>query len=279
MTELIQIYGLAIIASIFLGGGLALLGMHLAARERAMESLCVSQGAMIGVLFGLSFSQSFFLKVAPADLVTFVCGFMASAMTFLLSEKLTRKGYASNSTFAVALFMTLTAFSNILVATAPQLETHMTQRFFGDLATMSDKTAWYLIIAGLVLISLFLLLKQTFSRDSFALAVMGVKRTPSSQLFTIVSLAAVCLSVQFAGLLFTAGCLFVPTAVLSFSNQPSLKRHAYLCVVLTSLSCGAGFILTLWHTKLPTVPTIVILLTIMSLVTLTLERLAPKVRR
>ena len=49
MLELLQLYWFFILASTLLSGGLALLGAQLASKDRAMQTMCVGQGAMLGV--------------------------------------------------------------------------------------------------------------------------------------------------------------------------------------------------------------------------------------
>ena len=59
MQALLSIYAWTIAASTILGSALALLGVQLAARDRAMQTMCIGQGAMLGVLVGIGFFLGF----------------------------------------------------------------------------------------------------------------------------------------------------------------------------------------------------------------------------
>ena len=71
MSTLLAIYSVAIVASACLASGLALLGAQLATRDRAVQTLCIGQGAMFGVLLGIGLCQVRGLEGAAEEFTPF----------------------------------------------------------------------------------------------------------------------------------------------------------------------------------------------------------------
>jgi ABC-type Mn2+/Zn2+ transport system permease subunit len=264
MTELLMIYWISIVASTLLGCGLSLLGAQLAARDRAMQTMCVGQGAMMGVLMGIGLNQIFSEIAASETLVSFALAGFVSAATYLASEHFVA-GRASSNTYFAALFATLLAGGYLVSAMFPAIENHMAQKYFGDLAIMSTSFAWTAAALGASTSLVLGIFTATVTRDSFAIAILGHRKTPSGWLFSIGTLVVLCVSVQIVGFLFTVACLFLPTSILSFGRNHGYERHLLKCGLVSSLGCCLGFIATLWFTKLPTVPTIVASMACLSL--------------
>lgn len=264
MTELLKIYWTSILASTLLGGGLALLGAQLAARDRAMQTMCVGQGAMLGVLLGIGLSQMFSDFPASESIVSFAFAGFASAATYLVSEYFVG-GKASSNTHFAALFTILLAGGYLISALFPALENHMAQKYFGDLAIMTTNSAWTAVVLGASMLLVLGLFQKTVTRDSFSVAILGSRNTPSVLLFSVGTLFVLCISVQIVGFLFTVACLFLPTSILSYGHNKSLKTHLLMCSVISSSGCVAGFLTTLWFTKLPTVPTIIAMVAVIGM--------------
>jgi ABC-type Mn2+/Zn2+ transport system permease subunit len=268
MTDLLKIYWLSIIASAVLASGLALLGAQVAARDRAMQTLCVGQGATFGVLLGISLVTTF-SKAASSiaeSLVVFLFALSASALTWFWGENITKTKSASTNTHFASQFSVLMALGFILTAVNPTLESHMSQKYFGDLATMNDFTAVFVGGLGLITTLGLAIFAKHVTGDSFAAAILGVRGGRTEPYFTIGTVLLLCLSVQLVGFLFTVACLFIPTATLSMSQQAGLQRHLSRCAVVASLGTVAGFLLTLVIPSLPTVATVVCAVSILSLV-------------
>lgn len=254
---MLKIYWLSIAASAALGGGLALLGAQLAARDRAMQTMCIGQGAMLGALLGIGLSQVFQASEGTATMLPFLFALSSAAATYLVSERLVAKRSASKNTHFAAVFATLLAGGHLVSAIFPTLENHMAQKYFGDLATMSEPSAAITLALGCIVVSTLVAFRRQITRDSFAIAIMGVRETPSRLIFAFGTLIVLCLSVQIVGFLFTVACLFIPTSILSLGRQVGLNRHLLGCLATAVFAGCAGFVATLWLTRLPTVPTII----------------------
>jgi ABC-type Mn2+/Zn2+ transport system permease subunit len=259
VNQLLAIYGWTIAASMILAAGLALLGTQLAARDRAMQTLCMGQGAMLGVLLGLGLAVHPFLPLASA--------LASAALTFAASEFLVARRMASSNTHFASLFAVLLAGGYLISALFPALENHMAQKYFGDLATLSTEESYWVFVLGFVLCLMMTLFQRRFTCESFEKSIMGHDRNGRAPFstFDIITLVTLCFCVQTVGYLFTIACLFIPTAVASKQLAAGLQRHLWFCAVTAFVASGAGFFLSLESTRLPTVPTIIAVMLGMSL--------------
>lgn len=263
MMELIRVYAWSIPAGIALAVALSQLGAHLAARDRAMQTLCVSQGALLGVLLALGFASRGEHSDPASHAVPFALSFLFSGGTFLLTDRLARTRDVSRNTVFAAVFAVLLASGYLVSALFPALENHMTQVYFGDLATLTTFDAKLTLGIGLGTIAVALLFWRALARQSFELATFGegfLNRVARREraLFSLAALSLVCFSVQLVGFLFTVTALFLPTTLLTFLGRGGLRLHLGLSALLAGTGAGAGFLLSLRYTQLPTVPSIVL---------------------
>jgi ABC-type Mn2+/Zn2+ transport system permease subunit len=267
-VELFRLYEWAILGGVSAAMALGLLGAWLAARDRAMQTLCLGQGATLGVLVGLGLLPMTGAEGEPGHFFPFMTAVLFSAATYWLSEQMIRGRSASKNTFYSFLFATLLALAYLVSALFPALESHMAQVFFGDLATLSNHDALKTLALSVVGMGVLLYRWRAFSNQAFESAIFGVGRQERARkgrnLFRGISFVAICFSVQYLGFLFTMACLFVPTSVVSFLGGLGLRRHLFLSSALATLATFAGFVVSLSATRLPTVPTIVVLMLLLS---------------
>lgn len=263
MIALLALYEWALLAGLATAPGLAILGAQLATRDRVMQILCVSQGALLGVILGIGFFHkhegTLWLAVAPL-----LCAFAVSSFTYVTTEWIVRESSSSkNTTFAI-IFCLLIAASHVVSALLPGLESHMSQVYFGDLTTLSVLDSQFLLVGSLHFLTILLRFLKAFSHHSFESAVFGKILSKGAAgeefYFRALTLFALCISVQFLGFLFTISMLFLPTGMLALLKRRGLRFHYLLCTLLAVSSTLLGFLLSLAYTRLPTVPTIVLVL-------------------
>ena len=269
MNQLIAIYGWTIAASVLLAAGLALLGCQLAARDRAMQTLCMGQGAMLGVLLGLGIGQTLMHDGPLASTLPLIIALLSAALTFVSSELLVARRMASSNTHFASLFALLLAGGYLVSALFPALENHMAQKYFGDLATISSLESYLGIAVGIILISVMAAFGRSFTKESFEKSIVGNPSKKSGwrlfSFFDVLCLIVLCFCVQTVGYLFTIACLFIPTAVASRTLPAGLTRHLSFCALVAALASGIGFLLSLHSNILPTVPTIIASMLVLSL--------------
>jgi ABC-type Mn2+/Zn2+ transport system permease subunit len=260
MLIMLQLYGVTIIGASLLASALALLGCHIAMRDQSMQTLCVSQGATLGVLLGIGLAETMHLQPL-AGVMPFVAGAAVAGTSFLIGEWTCRRRPASRNTGLSALFALLIAIAAVVSSVFPGLENHMAQRFFGDLATASKAESWIMAATGIILLSVFWKFHRPLLRASFDLAAFGsgngmLYGENFSRLLTVVS---VTISVQVAGFLFTAAALFVPTALLGGSQRSGgVVSHLFRCSLAALFGSVLGFGTSLLFPMLPTAPAMVL---------------------
>lgn len=260
MLDLFAIYWVAIVASVLMASGLAMLGAQLAARDRTMQTMCFSQGAMLGVLLGIGLSQVFAFGDGASAVLPLIFAGAAAFATFILTELLIVRQSVSSNTQFTAVFALLLSAGYLVSALFPALENHVTQKYFGDLATIGEGESWFGAAIGLGLILISVRFLRVITRDSFRAAIMGQSFLTSSSVgaFSCLSLFTICFSVQVMGFLFTVASLFIATAILSSGSRLGLHRHVILVTSVNAIGAFGGFSISLWSSQLPTVPCIVL---------------------
>ncbi len=263
MSEMLQLYFPNLIAGVLAGVVLSLWGCQLAARDRSMHTLCMSQGAMFGalvgiILFGVEFQAG-----------AYVTSLLFAVMVGLFSEWMTRSVSASVNTYFVAFFIIILAANHVLGGLFPAVSSHLTQIFFGDLVTVSSSQAWVSVGLSSFMLSLLLMFKRKISNRSFERfafpeeAIWLESVHTSRRLFWVEAgvFLYLCYMIQVFGFLFAVGALFAPTVFLSLGKKPKprLNMHLALAGLIMGLAVLLGLPLTLVYDKLPTVPTILLI--------------------
>jgi len=276
MKELLLLYWPTILAAIFTGATLSVVGALLVTRQAAVQTLAVSQSAGLGVSLGLLVSQIFFPDGhLEHTAIPLVFGLAVSAAGFASTEWIARHSHTQTVVYLAA-FALFWGASQLLTGFFPVIESHATALYFGDIVTLTKgESLFFFALSGCLSVYL-LLFWRGLSARAFLSAILDEPlrlRSPLDLGFYVTSLALVCLSVQMLGLLFTLSCLFVPTAVYSFSASVGVGPHLGRVALSAGVVSGSGFILSLADSRFLTTPLITVLLAIFPLVHLGLERL------
>jgi len=261
-VSIFELYGLTVFASIILASGLSLLGTQLAAKDRAMQTLCMGQGAMLGVLVGLGLSQTLFNSVHSDHYLPLLLAILCAILSFFISESMVAIKLASSNTHFAGFFAALLSGGYLVSSLFPALENHMAQKYFGDIATLGSFESNICLGLGCFLLLIFFFFGRKFSEHSFETMISGKVLRPWKlpHALDILSIVTICTCVQTVGYLFTIACLFIPTAFASRTLKAGLTKHFVYCIILSSVTTGLGFSLSLVESNLPTVPTIIALM-------------------
>ncbi|WDT76916.1 MAG: metal ABC transporter permease [Candidatus Manganitrophus sp.] len=277
MTELLNLYLWTIPAGAIFGAALALLGCQIAARERVVQTFCVSQGAIVGVLIALGMGTLLDHSDPEFHAVPLLASVLTSTLVFAVSEFFAKQERTSKSTVFASIFTFLLACSYLISVVFPALERHMANVFFGDLATLTEfDSKITLVLGGVTLLGLIQFWKPVSNR-SFEIAIYGETATGGRKrqefLYLGLTLILLCYAVQFLGFLFTMTLLFLPTTILTGVAQKGLRLHLALCIAVALISVAAGFLLSLYFTQLPTVPMVTVAVVISALTLVLLSHL------
>lgn len=285
MMEMLLLYKTTLIAGAMMAGALALIGMQLAARDRSMQTVCVGQGASVGVILGMGILHILDLHATEdkTTLFPFAVGLLCSALTTVGTDRLVRRRLSSKNTVFAFVFASLIAVGHLMGSLFPGLETHLSQIYFGDLSTLAENESKLASAVGAFAVIYMILGYKPITLASFDSYLVGESRLLNSRggyarHFSTVSLIIICLSVQYLGFLFTVACLFIPTAMLSYFPIRGLKRHISLGLGISMTAAIVGFLLSLQFSRLPTVPSVVACMVILCGWFYVMERLALRTR-
>lgn len=274
--ESLAIFGWAIAVGALVAISLSVYGVLLATRDSSLQSMAISQGAQLGVLVTLGFIH-FDNKLLP-----FFGGLFVAWLVFETSNRVTKKVRASKNTVFIVFFLALLAGSYCLISIFPMLDSHHSQAFFGDLVYLSGQEMVVAAIVSFLSLIIFLINFKNWCRSSFVTSTFGkdgLFASKREKLFLGFSLLLVVASVFSVGLLLTLSALFVPTMVLSFVKVANLKRHFVACALIAGAGVVLGFGLTLKLGDYPTVPVIVLVFLVLSLIILGLFNWRVRVNR
>ena len=116
MLELLVLFKWTILASMISASVLAFIGVQLAATEKSVQVLSMSQGAILGVLIGMA-AIGFAVHDGSELETHFLPLLFSSILAFIVSqygEYITRRVSSSKNTYYVAIFSFLMAFSYLL---------------------------------------------------------------------------------------------------------------------------------------------------------------------
>jgi len=265
MWTLLSLYAWTIVAGSLAATCLALIGAQLAGRGQSVQCLVVSQGSSLGVTCGMALAAwipALMQAHGSMSWLPLICSLAFGAVFHLVCEKLVPAAISSRDTFYIGLFAGLLSITYSVTSLVPSLESHMVATFFGDLAVISEEAARFMaVFAGAALVLLAVIWK-TVSEQSFDRAIFGVtlrsrREKKINVLFVALSIAMLCLGIQYMGLLFVISSLFLPSIFVGLFSR-GLKQFTGFLVATAAVGSVAGFVFSLWQEKWPTVPAIVL---------------------
>jgi ABC-type Mn2+/Zn2+ transport system permease subunit len=266
--EALLTYGWALVGATLLGCALAWIGAHVVTRGATIQALCVSQGAELGILVAivLVLFSGGTMEGAPswagflgAILGACLCGGLAGAAE--------RVRLSSRTVVLFGFWLVLVSGTQVLVALHPLLESHYSGAFLGDLTTLGDRQAKLVIIFSGVFLIWLVSCGRSLATASFDCAVLLMTRTRTHLSQSLVFLLASAFATWSMGFLFTCACLFLPTSLMSVLVPSSARVHVLLCTIVAAVAVPLGFVLSVLHGSLPTVPTIAVIVIVVASIT------------
>lgn len=263
MWTLLSLYAWTIAAGSLAAICLALIGSQLAGRGQSVQCLVVSQGSSLGVTCGMALATLISSAHAPeAAWLPLGCSLAFGAAFHLICERWVPAAVSSRDTFYIGLFAGLLSITYSVTSLVPSLESHMVATFFGDLAVISEEAARFMaFFAGVALVLLMVIWKavseQSFDKAIFGTTLKSRREKHIDALFVSLSVAMLCLAIQYMGLLFVISSLFLPSVFVGLFSR-GLRPFTGFLVVTAAVGSVAGFVFSLWQEKWPTVPAIVL---------------------
>jgi ABC-type Mn2+/Zn2+ transport system permease subunit len=247
---------------------LAFCGSHLAARERTLQSLSISQGAELGSIVFMFFiilmhrnlqEINSWMTLPAAVGLAFLMGSIAGKCESIPAS--------SRATALFVLWISLFSISQIIVAMHPALESHFSKVAIGDVATLTQDECMVLSFLMLGFSVLLFTKRIDFLRASFSISLMGEQRALHEKSTSVLLLLIPAVSTWSTGFAMTCASLFVPTTLhVLYQRKGGARAHVKRCVWVGMLSAPLGLFLSLsFFPSLPTTPVMTLTLFCVSL--------------
>nr|BFD64266.1 hypothetical protein BdHM001_29470 [Bdellovibrio sp. HM001] len=254
LLPLLQIYKWSLPSSVLMAGVLALVGAQWTAREKSAQIFVLGQGASLGIVLGLVIN---ILLGTDFHGISLLIGLSLGWVTLLLTDLLIKSKSDRNHIY-LTLFVFFLSLTYLVSYMTPALESHIAASYFGDLAVMSDTGAIGCLLAALVFGFYLITNWHKLSLRSFQLANhSAIHNSWKNHLFDLGTLLLTTMAIQNMGYLYTMGSLFIATSFAA-SRSRNLKGYLLRMLVIALVGSGAGFIVSLQSTNLPTVPCVLL---------------------
>jgi len=168
--SLLSFYSLAFCVAALSGLLLPLVGKHLRARGRVLEVFFLAQLALTG-----SLAARLILTHHVSDIWTL--GF--SLFVYILGKyvlEIKRNAFSDFDLWMIGGYLSLLSIQYLLIGVFPQLDTHMTAVFFGNLVTASNVENYILIFGcGAVLVA-YWVCRRKVNRSTIEQSIFGNSR-------------------------------------------------------------------------------------------------------
>lgn len=277
--EMLEFYALNILVGVILAVTLGLLGVHLVIRQKSLETLMIGQTMQLGIIVGAFISSLLWheTKLIHEGHIGLGISLGLAGFIYFLHGKLSKKWYQLKTELALIAIILSIALTHVLTALNPLIESHFVRSFVGDIVTASQGENYFLIIVGLLGLIYFLNFKQKLFEDSLDLGLYGDLTHKRAYGFEFVLFLTMGVSIHVFGLMFTLGCLLIPTILMGLSKSINYKSLILNILLGNSLAVLGGFLLNIQFENLPTSPSIVIFLSLIFSVRLIFARLGNRV--
>lgn len=260
MSELFYIYREAFVLLAIAGALLPLMGVHLLARDRVLESYGLTQAAVLGHLLGqLLIHMQGWGEMWGGQFIFGIVAIFSCYLFFQLTSKWFERQKSSYYFCMGLIFMGLTYG---LSTYFPFLEGQMARSYMGDIVTASSSEillAAIIFIFGIFVHAFFFF---SWRKDTLNIALFGKEFSPkqtNSLLFNLATLTILSVSIMILGHLYTLGALLILPLLLNPLSIP-FRAYVFLCISLTMLASLFGPSLSLYWPRVSTVPAFIIVL-------------------
>jgi ABC-type Mn2+/Zn2+ transport system permease subunit len=260
--EMLKFYFLNIIVGCLMAVVLGHYGIHLVGRRKTLETLMIGQTMQLGIIMGAFITSIFFHNtgVVHEEHIGLVVSLLLSGLIYFLHGRLSNKWYYLKTELSLFIIILSIAFSHVLTALNPLIESHLVRSFVGDIVTASEMENYFILFITILCGAYFFFNKKRILDESIDYGLYGFILNKKAVLFEVVIFVIMCLCIHVFGLLFTLGMLLIP--IIAFNMVGSFKYHKMLMTVafINIVAVISGFSLNIQFENLPTSPTIVIVL-------------------
>lgn len=251
MTSLFAFYKFSFIVAAFSAAGLTQIGKHFFSRGNILEIFLLSQLAMLGNLVAKLYFHDQYSG--------FLCSYALFAAGKYALYKLEIKNNKKNN-FMVGGYLVLTSLQYLLISYFPQLDSHMSIGFFGNMVTASGFENILAISAFFLFGILYKIMAKSINKRTFEISVLG--RTKDSLIELFLFTIPLITSLYVLGFLYTMSFLMLPALVLG-SSFKSEKKATLTLLPTAIIAALLGLAASIIFERISTTPIQIIILTIL----------------
>jgi zinc transport system permease protein len=266
-------YFLSFFVAAFSGGTLSVVGKHVRARGTILEVFFLTQLALLGGLLSLlafGAHEGHELSALVSIVLSYIGG---KAVVHKVRATL-----VDMNMFMIGGYLVLISFQYLLVGMFPQLDSHMSSGFLGNLVTASTTENYFLIACCASLLVLYTLFSRQINRRTIEQSIFMENSSKDSWVFGffLFSLPIIA-SLYCLGFLYTMSYLLLPTLLAgrSFSSE---KSAVLVCSVVAAISSIVGLYLSITFERLSTTSTQILVLLLLLTLTVLCAQLVVKRR-
>ncbi|MFG1494956.1 hypothetical protein [Halobacteriovorax sp. ZH4_bin.1] len=248
MSSLFVFYQLSFIVAALSAAGLTQIGKHYFSRGNILEIFLLSQLAMLGNLIAkLYFHDQY-------------SGFLFSYALFAAGKYILHRIKIKNdkkNNFMVGGYLILSSLQYLLISYFPQLDSHMSIGFFGNMVTAS-KFENILAISSFILFGIsYRVLAKAINRRTFEISVLGSTKQSLIELFLFT--IPLITSLYVLGFLYTMSFLMLPALILGASFK-SEKGATITLLPIAMIAAMLGLAASIIFERISTTPIQIIIL-------------------
>jgi len=254
ILELVSLYKLSFVVVALSSALLFVIGTHLIPRQEAVAVFTFSKLALVGHLVGsLLIHEQYHIYLYFFSLVFYIGG----KELFLHYTKRKDK----KTSLFIGLYIIFWSISNLLVSYFPGLDSHMTAGVFGDVVTSTFNENVIIICSALAFGLFYFSKRKSFHFDTLEISLF--KTAKFNKTHEVIMSFILVLFLFKLGIIFTLGYLLIPS-ILLVSKMGSQRNLLIIGSIFSALSSSLGLFLSLYFSRLSTVPTQIVLLVIIT---------------
>lgn len=255
--NLFAFYKISFLVSAFSGGALSQIGKHYYSRGKILEIFFLSQLALLGNLFSKLLNHSH-LSIWSGIIFSYT---LFGLGKFILYKK-NIKNYKQGP-LMIGGYLFLISLQYLIIGFFPQLDSHMSIGFFGNIVTASNTENILIVTTLFIFTVLYFLNKKSINKNTVEINLLGNKDDSKLELW-LFSIPLV-ISLHILGFLYTMSFLLLPSLLLGTEFSSERNASIYLAFI-SILSAMLGLFLSIFFEKLSTTPVQVSLLFLILLI-------------
>jgi len=251
MIELFSLFKLSFVLCCIAGILLPIQGAHLVSRKESLQILALAQAGLVGSLIGKALWYDF-----PAiSLVFSLLFFILIKLFFIMSKR-------TNEAFYIVTYIVLLALGQSMIAIFPSLDSHMALGLFGDIVSLSEVSTASLIAIFMNILVLQMYFSRKIERITIEKSILGSQKIYIYE--ELLYALTFIFSLYGLGLLFTVGLYIIP-CVVGGKVIKSFSGSFLFLGIIGAFSASGGLALSIYFSKLSTVPSQIIILLLLLL--------------